>query len=136
MPASEPSATGRRASPNYGLDAPEVVRRFAMLGCACILAALLMIFGAGEWLPAWMRLFVPPCLSIGCVFLLQAGVLIWGSKYGKLRLRDKLLDTIPWRGDEQVLDVGCGHGLMVIGAAKRLNSGGKAVGIDLWQVDR
>src|SRR5262245_60299169 len=34
--------------------------------------------------------------------------------------------------DEQVLDVGCGHGLMLIGAAKRLTTG-KAVGVDLWQ---
>jgi ubiquinone/menaquinone biosynthesis C-methylase UbiE len=58
--------------------------------------------------------------------------MIWGSKFGKLRLRDRVLDAIPWRGDEQVLDVGCGHGLMLIGAARRLKSG-KAVGIDLWQ---
>jgi ubiquinone/menaquinone biosynthesis C-methylase UbiE len=31
-----------------------------------------------------------------------------------------------------VLDIGCGHGLMLIGAAKRLRDG-KATGIDLWQ---
>jgi arsenite methyltransferase len=31
-----------------------------------------------------------------------------------------------------VLDVGCGHGLMLIGAAKRLSSG-RAIGIDIWQ---
>ncbi len=58
--------------------------------------------------------------------------MFWGSKFGKLRLRDKIISSIPWRGDERVLDVGCGHGLMLIGAAKRLTSG-KAVGIDLWQ---
>jgi arsenite methyltransferase len=66
------------------------------------------------------------------MFVAQAAVMIWGSKFGKLRLREKILDSIPWRGDEQVLDVGCGHGLMLIGAARRLKSG-KAVGIDLWQ---
>ncbi len=58
--------------------------------------------------------------------------MLWGSKFGKLRLRDKIINSISWRGDEMVLDVGCGHGLMLIGAAKRLTSG-KAVGIDLWQ---
>src|SRR5205823_1073831 len=38
---------------------------------------------------------------------------------------------IRWRGDERVLDVGCGHGLMLLGAAKRLTSG-RATGIDIW----
>lgn len=80
----------------------------------------------------WLGLFVAPLVCMGCSFLLSAGAMLWGSKIGKLRLRDKVLDGINWRGDEQVLDVGCGHGLMLIGAAKRL-SGGKATGIDLWQ---
>jgi ubiquinone/menaquinone biosynthesis C-methylase UbiE len=58
--------------------------------------------------------------------------MIWGSKIGKLRLRDRVLDALPWRGDELVLDVGCGHGLMLIGVAKRLRDG-RAIGLDLWQ---
>ena len=56
----------------------------------------------------------------------------WGSRVGKLQLPDRVLAKIPWHGDEQVLDVGCGHGLMVIGAAKRLSTG-KATGIDIWE---
>ena len=41
--------------------------------------------------------------------------------------------SIRWHltGDEKVLDVGCGRGLLLIGAAKRLKSG-KATGIDVW----
>jgi ubiquinone/menaquinone biosynthesis C-methylase UbiE len=35
------------------------------------------------------------------------------------------------QGHERVLDVGCGHGLMLLGIAKRLTTG-RAVGIDLW----
>jgi ubiquinone/menaquinone biosynthesis C-methylase UbiE len=58
--------------------------------------------------------------------------MLWGSKVGKLWLRDRILDGLALRGDEQVLDVGCGHGLLLLGAAKRLTTG-KAVGIDLWQ---
>src|SRR5262249_24118082 len=80
----------------------------------------------------WLGLFVVPLFCMGCSFLLTAGTMFWGSKIGKLRLRDKVLNAVTWRGDEQVLGVGCGHGVMLIGAAKRLR-GGKATGIDLWQ---
>ena len=59
----------------------------------------------------------------------------WKSRVGKLDTRDQLLSEVsairPWLGNEDCLDVGCGRGLMMIGAAKRLSTG-KAVGIDLW----
>src|SRR6201989_1097783 len=51
---------------------------------------------------------------------------------GKVRERDTYLDKINWNGHERVLDVGCGLGLFLIGAAKRLSTG-RAVGIDKWQ---
>ena len=58
--------------------------------------------------------------------------MIWESLVGKIRGREKLLDRISWKGNEDVLDVGCGRGLMLVGAAKRLTSG-LATGIDIWQ---
>jgi len=42
-----------------------------------------------------------------------------------------VLDRLELRGDERVLDVGTGRGLLLIGAAKRLTTG-RAVGIDIW----
>jgi ubiquinone/menaquinone biosynthesis C-methylase UbiE len=66
--------------------------------------------------------------------LTTASVMVWGSRVGKLRLRDRVLDGLALRGDETVLDVGCGHGLLLIGAAKRVPRG-RAVGIDLWQTE-
>jgi ubiquinone/menaquinone biosynthesis C-methylase UbiE len=42
-----------------------------------------------------------------------------------------MLSLHPWRGDEQVLDVGCGRGLLLAGAAKRLTTG-HATGLDIW----
>ena len=38
---------------------------------------------------------------------------------------------IRWRGDEQVLDVGTGRGLMLIGTAQDVPAG-LAIGIDIW----
>jgi cyclopropane fatty-acyl-phospholipid synthase-like methyltransferase len=64
----------------------------------------------------------------------MAGWMIWSSRVGKLRERERLLDSLTWRGDEQVLDLGCGRGLMLIGAARRLRTG-RAIGVDLWHVE-
>jgi hypothetical protein len=55
----------------------------------------------GGWLALW-----------GTVAVAQAGLMVRSSRTGKLRERDRLLDALPWRGDERVLDVGCGRGLL------------------------
>jgi len=55
-----------------------------------------------------------------------------GGKALKLRVRDRFLGALKLQGSEAVLDVGCGRGLMLIGAAKRL-ANGRAVGLDLWR---
>lgn len=47
------------------------------------------------------------------------------------RIRKQIFDSLALRGDEKVLDVGCGSGLLLNEAAKRLTSG-KATGIDIW----
>jgi SAM-dependent methyltransferase len=134
MPVSDCTAVA--ATPlqkaDYGIDAPLVIRRFLLFGFSGLAAVIFLSLARRGWLPFWTRYLIVPCLAVGCTFLIQGGLMIWASKIGKLRLRDRLLDEIPWRGDEPVLDVGCGHGLMLIGAAKRLASG-KATGIDLWQ---
>jgi ubiquinone/menaquinone biosynthesis C-methylase UbiE len=57
--------------------------------------------------------------------------MLWSSTVGKLRARDAIIGGIRWHGDEQVLDVGCGRGLLLIAAAKRLTTG-KAIGVDVW----
>jgi ubiquinone/menaquinone biosynthesis C-methylase UbiE len=73
-------------------------------------------------------------LWTGGGFFFAVAVMIWSSRVGKLRLRTRLLDMVPWRGDEAVLDAGCGRGLALIGAAKRLTTG-RATGIDVWSQD-
>ena len=64
-------------------------------------------------------------LGMGCLMLYES--LIW-----KPRASKAILNLVAWTGGEQVLDIGCGRGLMLVGAAHRLTSG-MAVGIDLWR---
>lgn len=53
------------------------------------------------------------------------------SLAGKMNIRDRLLNLLALRGDEMVLDVGCGRGLLLVGVAQRLTTG-KAIGVDVW----
>ena len=69
--------------------------------------------------------------GIGAYFLLGALGMLFYSKVGKLRLRERLLDHLHWRGDEKVLDVGCGRGLLAIAAAHRVPKG-SVIAVDVW----
>jgi len=44
----------------------------------------------------------------------------------------QLLDGLRLRGDERVLDIGCGRGALLMMAGQHLATG-HAVGIDLWK---
>ncbi|MGH9454760.1 MAG: class I SAM-dependent methyltransferase, partial [Terriglobia bacterium] len=118
---------------DYGIDAPALVRNFILGGVAALLVAGVLGFHVISFLPPKLAdvLFSVGVWS-GFWLLLDAAIMIASSKLGKLRERDRVLSSIPWRGDERVLDIGCGRGLMLLGAAKRLHSG-KAFGIDIWQ---
>jgi len=127
----------KSAAPDYGLDAPAVVRNLFLAGGAGLLVFACKAFGL--W-PAALTVgsvrfeLAPMALSIGAVCLGMGIWMVWTSKVGKIRERERLLDRIPWTGTERVLDVGCGRGLMLVGAAKRLTTG-KATGIDIWQAE-
>lgn len=117
--------------PDYGLDAPVVVRRLTLAGILFLgVGIALCVLPATSHL-RWLRPWALRGVTSGVAFSATALVMVWGSKVGKLRLRDRILSTFTWRGDERVLDVGCGHGLMLIGAAQHL-TGGRATGVDLW----
>lgn len=60
---------------------------------------------------------------------------IYATRSGKFVVWDRVLDELRLRGDETVLDLGCGRGAVLLAAAKRLPTG-HAMGVDLWQADQ
>ncbi len=117
-----------RPAPAYGFDAPVLTRNALGGGGAALVTAtaLTAIFGL-------------TAVVAGTVLtLVGAGLLAWGCSLiayavrGKFAVRDRMLALVPWRGNERVLDVGTGRGLLMIGAAKRLDDGA-AVGLDVWR---
>jgi arsenite methyltransferase len=119
--------------PDYGVDAPAVMRNLFVIGAACVLFA---IFGpAGIHIGPVNLKLTPMFAWTGGFLLAEACLFFLYVKVGKFRHRDFMLSMHTWRGDENVLDVGCGRGLLLAGAAKRIaavSGTGHATGIDVW----
>jgi len=120
--------------PDYGIDAPKLVKRFAVRGGTLVIFSGVLYLANRNSSTGTTNALVSMLIAIGLTFIIVSVVMIWSSRVAKLKLRDRILDGLPWRGDESVLDVGCGRGLLLIGAAKRLKTG-KATGVDIWQSD-
>jgi SAM-dependent methyltransferase len=121
---------------DYGLDAPGVIRVMLILGIVAVVLGI--VAGRVVFTVSLLRhiAIAPTLLWMGWALIAGAGLMVASSRWGKLRARDRLLDRLAFNGAETVLDVGCGHGLMLIGAAKRVPRG-RAIGVDLWsQVDQ
>jgi SAM-dependent methyltransferase len=125
------AAVAATGSPDYGLDAPRIVRSmFSRAAWIIAIALVLYVVNHSEY-PGPAARMCGVLALIGLLFLAIGAGMIWSSRVAKLRLRDQMLDSLALRGDERVLDVGCGRGLLAIGAAKRLKNG-KVIGIDVW----
>lgn len=110
--------------PRYGIDAPGLVFGFALGGVA--LLALRSAFAR----------FLAPSLAgtllvTGAILLVEAAWMSWSSLRGKPALLRQLVHALRLRGDEHVLDVGCGRGMLLIELAHHLPRG-SATGIDVW----
>ena len=109
----------------YGVDAPGVVRTLGLFGIVFLACGFLpnSIPGASIAHNIW-----PTGVSMlaACAWMLASSLWI------KKRVMRSLLNQRRWRGDETVLDIGCGRGLVAIEAARRVPYG-RVHGVDIWQ---
>ncbi len=119
----------------YGVDgdyrlipAPVVFGGYLLM---CLAAGVL----AGMWLMAGRIL---PGVGAAVVTAVLVGVglsIVRFSRRGKFEVWARLLTRLGLRGDERVLDLGCGRGAVLLTAAK-LVPRGSAVGVDIWRADQ
>src|SRR6516165_1372432 len=106
----------RRGS--YGIDAPFIDAFLA--GLVVLYLVLAIVTGRVVF---W--LVVPFLLAVEAwhlYFTLRGKFVVWAE----------LLDRLRLRGDERILDLGCGRGAVLLMAAQHLTTG-RAVGVDLWR---
>ena len=109
---------------NYGYDAPYALVAFAAVGTAS-LAVSLVSWWNDSGRPAAMFAFY------AAFFLANAASFFHTTTRGKFLVWEEILDGLRLRGDEQVLDMGCGRGAVLTAVARRLRAG-RAAGVDLW----
>jgi arsenite methyltransferase len=108
----------------YGYDAPYALIIFGCLGTVSALFAAIAWRG-GPHRPAVMTTFY-------CVFFLaNFSSFLYTTRRGKFIEWERILDRLRLRGDERVLDMGCGRGAVLTAAARRLTTG-RATGVDIW----
>ena len=103
---------------SYGIDAPYAPVFIAVMTVVVLVMAII----SGHW-----QTFVPIT-----VLLAVLGFYLHSTLRGKFVVWADLLDQLHLRGDERILDMGCGRGAVLLMAAQRLTTG-RATGVDLWR---
>ncbi|MGI9156418.1 MAG: SAM-dependent methyltransferase [Marmoricola sp.] len=117
--------TDKRAS--YGVDAPLVPTAF---GVACLVFAVVLVnnvTGAG----GVVAVIWPAVMTTGAGVSLA--LYLHSSLKGKFEVWTGLLAHLRLPATAQVVDLGCGRGAVLLAAARHLDAGGRATGVDLWR---
>lgn len=109
---------------NYGYDAPYFPAIFGLLSVAAGLAATTF----------WWQGLIRPAAQMTFYFVFFGATtsnFLYTTRRGKFIEWERILDQLHLRGDEAVLDMGCGRGAVLTAVARRLTTG-RVTGVDIW----
>ena len=98
-----------------------------MFACAGIGTGLVALFFLLKGMPSGAAVLG----GYSLFFLGNAGSFFYTTRRGKFAEWARILDGLRLRGDEAVLDLGCGRGAVMTAVARRL-TGGQVTGVDIW----
>ena len=112
-----------RNATEYGYDAP-----YALV----IFGSLAALSGLGATI-AWWRIpaAAAPITLYFVLFLANTTSFFYTTRRGKFLEWERILDRTHLRGDEMVLDMGCGRGAVLTAVGRRLTTG-RVTGVDIW----
>ncbi|CUM43082.1 methyltransferase domain-containing protein [Streptomyces gardneri] len=112
------SNTSSQRRGRYGVDGPAWLLAFG----AGVVAPLAAVAAGGP-----RRLLrIPPVLAVA------GGLFLHASVRGKFLVWEEQLDALDLKGDERVLDLGCGRGAVLTAVARRVPKG-RVTGVDIWR---
>src|SRR6266446_2460648 len=100
---SEARSEAKSAKPDYGLDAPHIVKRMVGRGIWTLVAGAAVFFVNRNQYPGTAGALLGVLGAIAGFFFLIAGINVWSSRVAKLQVRDRLLDALEIEDDDRVL---------------------------------
>ena len=105
-----------------GIDAPLVPIIFIVAGIIGIILA---------WLSHNPYNFIfPVVMVIGAILFIHTSLI------GKYRIIHQVVESLDIPKNSKVLDLGTGHGAVLLEVAKKLKQPGEVIGIDIWTTDQ
>jgi arsenite methyltransferase len=111
----------------YGVDEPRWPLLNLGASTACLTAAAILAVKPRR--RRWVALV--PALA-GLCFGGASGSYLYTTRWGKFAVWGEVLAGLDLRGDETVLDLGCGRGAVLLMVAELLPKG-RAIGVDIWR---
>lgn len=119
----------------YGIDAPPAIKQLALTAVISLIIGIVAYKVLAISYNTIAIIILATMIVFSIINIIFFMLMLWSSLFGKLMMRNKIVESLNLEGHEKVLDIGCGRGLLLHELAKHLNQGGKAVGLDLWRTE-